>query len=180
MAGLAQRGGLLGLWTPRGDDEVRDSPRAGDGSASCGSSSASSPWELVGTSCASFGDLARLAPPAPWELDAASWPCSGGEPPAADAHGGSAVPEGAAAAARAPPLEWYPCDSMELDAVAAQEMMRRADAERASALGSSASAPGRPSRCSGGALLPDVAMSLESFLEEEVPAFPFSRGTRCQ
>jgi hypothetical protein len=65
---------------------------------------------------------------------------------------------------------------MELDAVAAREVTMRAEAERASTCGSGVSTPGRQSRCSGGASLSDVAMSLECFLEEEVPAFPFSAG----
>lgn len=196
MADFAQRGVLPGLRAHWGaamrasvaaaSDQVRESPHAEDCSASCGSW-ASSSWELVGASCASFGDPVELASSAPWELDGASSLGSGGELAPADAPGEPTSPknveadtEMASAAMRAPPFEWYPCGSMELDAVAAQEVMMRAEAERASTCGSGASTPGRQSRCSGGSSLADVAMSLESFLEEEVPAFPFSKGTRGQ
>ncbi|CAK0811538.1 unnamed protein product [Prorocentrum cordatum] len=154
------------------EDQACESQHCGGSSASCGS------WS---------GDMVAPAP---------SCRLDGGEPSPADNPGERAAlddAEAAAAASAAPPVEWYPCGSMELDAVAAQEVMMRAEAERASTCGSGASTPGLRSRGASRASTPgrggsraatpalcDVAMSLESFLEEEVPAFPFSKGATPQ
>ncbi|CAK0825334.1 unnamed protein product [Prorocentrum cordatum] len=164
--------GLPGWRAPREGDLARGRPRDWCDSGSCGS------WELVGTSWASFGRTAGLTSSASSEIDgASSLESDEGLASAGAPREQAALDEVAAASECAPLVGWCPRGSMELDAVVSQEAAVRARAA-ASACSSGASTPGRRGPCAGGASLPDVAMSLESFLEEEVPAFPFSNGAK--
>jgi len=71
-------------------------------------------------------------------------------------------------------VDWYPPDSMEFDAVLAQERLERRSAGQASSplrlqrpFGKGARAQAQPQ---------PFVMSLATFLEEDVPDFPFSQS----
>mmetsp|Transcript_28221 Transcript_28221/g.50944 ORF Transcript_28221/g.50944 Transcript_28221/m.50944 type:complete len:213 (+) Transcript_28221:62-700(+) len=162
-------------------------PLAGDDAASCLSlesndiSSPSEPslrsWEVVkenssaGSSAFSNGSKPRWSglisplPPLPASLEAVPSVASEMQDSDVDA----LVSREALKGQQSDGDNWYPVDSMELDAVLAQELGLSISCKQ-SARGTSQLEPGSKQTIS---LIPSV-MSLGSFLDEEVPDFPFS------
>jgi len=71
--------------------------------------------------------------------------------------------------------DWYPIDSMELDAVLTQEIGGYLGRSEPTSVG--ATTRGSPLLAIGeGAPAPPAVMSLRNFLDEDIPAFPFARS----